>query len=648
MYDVIVVGAGLSGLQAAYSAQKEGLSVIVVEARDRVGGKVWSVPLASKRGRVDLGAAWINDTLQPKVWAYCRRFGLDVVKQRLEGDAIMQDEDGSRIVFPFGITPEVRRPKYYVSLKKIVLMKRLQFSDEQKSNLETIRDHIQDVSLREKEPSIEDDGVSLDAYVAKLGANDKTRKMINLWARVMHGVESTEESAAWFIDYCRTNHGLLAIRADNHTGGQYLRLTGGAQKIADGLASLVGHENIQLSSPVLRITDARSCVTVTTTTGKSILGKRCIISIPSTLYRDLKFSPALPAAVERVTDGTKLGHYNKAIVCYDTPWWRKMGYNGFAMSFEGPVIVARDTSVDENRMYSLTCFVNGAEGEKWAKLHPHQRRAVVLEQLAALYGVSEDAELYRPIEFFDQIWKHEPYSKGALAPITAIGQYTEYQSICGTPVGNLHFVGTEFSRHWKGYMEGALVSGEIGATEVLQSLQSQPVRAVFRAETLKLPTPPSASEPDPCCRSKLVEVTLQKKSSRAMTSNSQSRRRIEQSIRDYEQLFGRQHVLTLHLRLQLASVYMLEGRVQDAEGQLNTVLCGFEETRGKNDKLALEAMYHLGIFYLQNQNLKRAERALRSCWEGRLRTLGVEHPATEAAADKLRVAISCNDISMHD
>ena len=82
------------------------------------------------------------------------------------------------------------------------------------------------MSLRKEQSLVKDDGISLDAYVAKLGANDKTRKMVNLWARVMHGVESTEESAAWFIDYCRTNHGLLAIRADNHTGGQYLRLTG--------------------------------------------------------------------------------------------------------------------------------------------------------------------------------------------------------------------------------------------------------------------------------------------------------------------------------------------------------------------------------------------------------------------------------------
>lgn len=133
-----------------------------------------------------------------------------------------------------------------------------------------------------------------------------------------------------------------------------------------------------------------------------------------------------------------------------------------------------------------------------------------------------------------------------------------------------------------------------------------------------------------------------KKSTRDMAANSISRGRIEQSIHDYEQLFGKQHVLTLHLRLQLASVYMLEGRDQDAEAQLKIALAGFEETRGGNDRLTLEAMYHLGVFYLEHQKLQRAELVLRSCLEGRLRILGVAHPATETAACKLRVAVSCN------
>lgn len=449
MFDVVVVGAGLSGLQAAYSAQQAGLSVAVVEARSRVGGKVWSVPAASQRGTADLGAAWINDSLQKRIWSLVQRLGLHVVKQRLEGTAVMQGEDGERVEFPFGITPD--------------------FTPEEKKNLEMVRDHIQEKSLRKESPKVADDDVTLDQYVRNLGAGPKTVQMVNLWSRVMHGVESSQESAAWFIDYCRTNHGLLAIRADNHTGGNYMRIVEGAQSIPNGLAGLIGESNIYLSSPVASIQDAKTHTTVTTTTGKSFVGRKCIISLPSTLYQDMNISPPLPTDLDTIARSTTLGHYNKAIVCYDTPWWRKLGFNGFVMSYKGPVVVARDTSVDEKKFYTLTCFVNGRKGEEWGKLYSHERRKVVLDQLAALYNVGLDSEVYRPIEFFEQIWKHEPYSKGALAPITALGQYAR-ESQYGKPVGNLHFVGTEFSREWKGYMEGALCSGELGAKEVADAL----------------------------------------------------------------------------------------------------------------------------------------------------------------------------------
>lgn len=110
MFDVAVIGAGLSGLQAAYSAQQSGLSVVVLEARDRVGGKTWSVPLSSGRGFADLGAAWINERTQPRIGAYVRRLGLRTARQRLEGRAVIQTRPGERVEFPFGITPDVSWP----------------------------------------------------------------------------------------------------------------------------------------------------------------------------------------------------------------------------------------------------------------------------------------------------------------------------------------------------------------------------------------------------------------------------------------------------------------------------------------------------------------------------------------------------------
>lgn len=102
---------------------------------------------------------------------------------------------------------------------------------EDKKNLEGIRDHIQAASLTPGPPREVDDKVSLDQYVRNLGARPKTVSMINLWSQVMHGVQSSEQSAAWFIDYCRRNDGLFSIRADGSTGSNYLRFQTGKSDV---------------------------------------------------------------------------------------------------------------------------------------------------------------------------------------------------------------------------------------------------------------------------------------------------------------------------------------------------------------------------------------------------------------------------------
>jgi monoamine oxidase len=105
--DVIVVGAGLSGLQAALDVQKAGLSYAVLEARDRVGGKTLSQPLASGKGIVDLGAAWLNEVTQPKIYALAKKYGFETVVQPSKGDGVLEDTSGTIQRFADGQLPDV-------------------------------------------------------------------------------------------------------------------------------------------------------------------------------------------------------------------------------------------------------------------------------------------------------------------------------------------------------------------------------------------------------------------------------------------------------------------------------------------------------------------------------------------------------------
>jgi monoamine oxidase len=105
--DVVIVGAGLSGLQAALDVQKAGLSYVVLEARDRVGGKTLSHPLASGKGVVDLGAAWLNEVTQPKIYALAKKYGFETVVQPSEGDGILEDISGTIQRIAEGQLPDV-------------------------------------------------------------------------------------------------------------------------------------------------------------------------------------------------------------------------------------------------------------------------------------------------------------------------------------------------------------------------------------------------------------------------------------------------------------------------------------------------------------------------------------------------------------
>lgn len=107
-FDVVIIGAGLAGLSAAHDILRSGLSCVVLEARDRVGGKTWSQPMAQGYGVIEVGAGWINDTNQHKVYTLAKRYGAELIEQNTQGNVVLEDFDGNVSPFPYGEVPNVR------------------------------------------------------------------------------------------------------------------------------------------------------------------------------------------------------------------------------------------------------------------------------------------------------------------------------------------------------------------------------------------------------------------------------------------------------------------------------------------------------------------------------------------------------------
>lgn len=122
---VIIIGGGLSGLQAAHDLQAAGISCLILEARDRVGGKLWSVPLGPEKGYVELGGAWTNDVNQPMVTALVKKFGLEMVRQNIIGDCILEDHGR----FLYGSDPPVSSIPAYFSPYRYIQRLMINFNE---------------------------------------------------------------------------------------------------------------------------------------------------------------------------------------------------------------------------------------------------------------------------------------------------------------------------------------------------------------------------------------------------------------------------------------------------------------------------------------------------------------------------------------
>ncbi|XP_037095398.1 amine oxidase [flavin-containing] [Syngnathus acus] len=447
-YDVVVVGGGISGLSAAKLLLESGLSPVVLEARDRVGGRTFTARNKETKW-VDLGGAYIGPT-QNRILRLAKQYGVKTYKVN-EQEKLAHYVEGKTYAYK-GFFPLTWNPLIHLDF----------------NNLFRTFDAMGKEIPREapwKAPHAEEwDHMSMQQLIEKICWTSATRRFAMLFVNVNVTSEPHEVSALWFLWYIKQAGGTMRIFSTTN-GGQERKFLGGSGQISECMARELG-DRVKLQSPVYRIDQSGDMVLVETTDKQTYMAKYVIVATPPVLNLKMHFNPELPPLRNQLISRVPMGSVIKCMVYYKENFWRKKGFCGsMVIEEEGaPIGLTLDDTKPDGSVPAIMGFILARKCRRFCGLTKEERFKMICESFSKVLGTEE---ALHAIHYEEKNWCEEEYSGGCYTAYFPPGILTQFGRVLREPVGRLYFAGTETATEWSGYMEGAVQAGERAAKEIL-------------------------------------------------------------------------------------------------------------------------------------------------------------------------------------
>jgi putrescine oxidase len=441
--DVVIIGAGATGLTAATRLKAAGRSVVVLEARDRIGGRLWTDHIEGQL--FEIGGQWVSPD-QTALIQTLDELGLDTYDRYREGESVYVGTDGEAKRFTGDIFPASAHTEAEIERLITVLDELVAQTDPAAPWAHPKAAEFDHVSFRTWLEQQSDDTEAIDniaLFIADAMLTKPAHSFSLLQALLMAasaGSFSHLVDADFILDK---------------------RVVGGLQQVPLRLAADLG-DDVILNSPVTSLEWGEEGVRATAG-DLSVSARHAVVAVPPNLYGRIDYVPALPRLRQQMQQHQSLGLVIKVHATYETPFWRAAGLSGTAFSPYQVVHEAYDNSNHGESRGTLVGFVSDEKADALFRLSADERKERILASLAAYYG----PEALEPAVYYESDWAAEEWTQGAYAASFDLGGLTRYGALQLEPVGPVRFGSSDLAAEGYQHVDGAIRVGWRLADEIL-------------------------------------------------------------------------------------------------------------------------------------------------------------------------------------